>query len=467
MPKFSVVVPAYNVEPYISDCLDSLLGQTFGDLEVVCVDDASTDGTRKVIESYCARDNRVALVANDQNMQAFASRHIGTSKTSGEYVLFVDGDDTLLPETLEELDAQLAAHPVDILHFPMQVLFSGDADESADENAWYLAKLEPAFYEGDDIINVMCYNHPDDLCVTRRVVKGDLARDVFAKLGFERNLFVAEDVVEFMALVLAARTYEIIDSKPYYQYHLGYGFNDVPKAVSKERFEFGAAAKRRCYTALMRYMDKENLHRVGVSEPVAWRWRYSCIQTLYEWQNSVSLDDRLEAIEAFAELWPAPWVLPSVYQFVADDVSKLLDGGLTGDEAAAAKRSLLLNLTCLGSLYAFYNENRMGEDETAQAWADMKAGLEGSSIFEGDSNGLNDSEAYLLRCVRAMSLYHRNELWLADDRAAHAKCELMVAKKDASYWRTTSYELEESRTYKLGTAILAPYRKLRYGVNEE
>lgn len=470
MPRFSIVVPAYNVEPYISECLDSLLSQTFDDFEVVCIDDASTDGTGKIIESYCTRDSRLNLVTNNQNMQLFASRHIGASKTSGDYVMFVDGDDTLLPDTLENLDIQLAMRPVDILQFPMEVVFSDRTGMHADEGSWFMAKTEPEFFEGPDIMSTICYKYPDDLCAHHRVIKGDLARSVLNKLGLEHNLYVAEDIVEMTALMLAARTYEIIDSKPFYQYHFGRGFNNLNQTVTKERFIQGATAKRRCYTTLMRYLDRENLHRCGVSEPVAWRWRYSCIQTLYEWQNSVSLDDRLETIVAFSELWPAPWTLPSVFQFIADDAGKLLYGRLEAEQLSETKRSLALNLDCLGSLYDAYNANLSNNGEAARAWTDVREGFDSFCFFNNDSTVLGESVAYLLKCVRAMSLCFRNELWSSDDFTVHAKSMLKEAeewKADAYRMKTASNALKHSRAYKLGAAIAAPYRIVRYGRNEE
>ena len=99
--KISIVVPAYNVASYIGGCVDSLLNQSYPDLEVIVVDDGSTDGTFDVVKEMSRRDSRLR-VYQQPNRGAAAARNMALSKVTGEYVTFVDGDDTLAPNTLAE-----------------------------------------------------------------------------------------------------------------------------------------------------------------------------------------------------------------------------------------------------------------------------------------------------------------------------------------------------------------------------
>lgn len=94
MPKISVIVPVYNVEKYLPHCVDSILEQTFFDLEVILVDDGSTDRCGVICDEYAAKDNRV-IVIHGVNSGVSAARNKGIDLSRGEYISFVDGDDIL------------------------------------------------------------------------------------------------------------------------------------------------------------------------------------------------------------------------------------------------------------------------------------------------------------------------------------------------------------------------------------
>jgi CDP-glycerol glycerophosphotransferase len=98
-PEISVIVPFYNVEAYLADCLDSILGQTFGDFEVLLVDDGSPDGSRAIAERYAERDARLRIVTRE-NGGLGAARNTGVREARGRYLTFVDSDDLLPPQAL-------------------------------------------------------------------------------------------------------------------------------------------------------------------------------------------------------------------------------------------------------------------------------------------------------------------------------------------------------------------------------
>ena len=94
MPAISVIIPVYNVEQYLRECLDSVVNQTFRDLEIICVNDGSTDGSPAILEEYAAKDSRIRIV-NKENGGLSDARNAGLSIASGEYIQFVDSDDYL------------------------------------------------------------------------------------------------------------------------------------------------------------------------------------------------------------------------------------------------------------------------------------------------------------------------------------------------------------------------------------
>ena len=97
MIRVSVIIPVYNAASYLPRCLDSVLGQTLKDIEVICVDDGSTDGSAAILADYAAKDSRVKVITQ-RNVGAGAARNVGIRAATGEYVGFVDSDDFIDPD---------------------------------------------------------------------------------------------------------------------------------------------------------------------------------------------------------------------------------------------------------------------------------------------------------------------------------------------------------------------------------
>ncbi|MDT0435776.1 MULTISPECIES: bifunctional glycosyltransferase/CDP-glycerol:glycerophosphate glycerophosphotransferase [Streptomyces] len=107
MPRFSVIVPAYKVQAYLPACLESVLSQSYQDLEVIAVDDCSPDGVGAVIEEFAARDPRVRALRLPENQGLGRARNAGMELACGDYLLFLDGDDTLAPHALRAVADRL------------------------------------------------------------------------------------------------------------------------------------------------------------------------------------------------------------------------------------------------------------------------------------------------------------------------------------------------------------------------
>ncbi len=110
MRRVSVIIPVYNQEPYLTECLDSVLAQTLHDIEAICVDDGSTDGSGQVLDEYAARDSRVKAI-HQANAGSGPARNAGMDAASGEFIAFMDPDD-MYPDAkvLEDLYAAAVAN---------------------------------------------------------------------------------------------------------------------------------------------------------------------------------------------------------------------------------------------------------------------------------------------------------------------------------------------------------------------
>ena len=106
MARITVVIPVYNVEAYLRQCLDSVLNQTMSDWEAICVNDGSTDGSAGILEEYATRDSRFKVIAQ-KNGGLSSARNTGLDAAKGDYVLFLDSDVWLEPNALETLSQQL------------------------------------------------------------------------------------------------------------------------------------------------------------------------------------------------------------------------------------------------------------------------------------------------------------------------------------------------------------------------
>ncbi len=112
-PKISVIVPVYNVEQYLKKCLDSILNQTFSNIEIICVNDGSTDNSRKILEEYKKKDSRIIIV-DKENGGLSSARNAGMKIARGEFYSFIDSDDWVDITMLEKLYNNITSLNTDI-----------------------------------------------------------------------------------------------------------------------------------------------------------------------------------------------------------------------------------------------------------------------------------------------------------------------------------------------------------------
>lgn len=118
--KLSIIIPVYQVEKTIKRCVDSIIGQNYRDLQLILVDDASTDGSGEICDDFSHNNPRIQTIHLKQNSGLSAARNAGLDKAKGEYITFVDSDDYIAPDTLKVLMEELAIHPdYDILEYPV------------------------------------------------------------------------------------------------------------------------------------------------------------------------------------------------------------------------------------------------------------------------------------------------------------------------------------------------------------
>ena len=138
--KISVIIPVYNVEKYLRECLDSVISQTLAEIEIVCVNDGSKDGSRDILSEYEKKDDRIVVV-DKENGGLSSARNCGLDVAKGKYVYFLDSDDLLnSQEALSELYQKAEENKLDQLFFDAEAFFENE--EVKQQNSSYITYYE-------------------------------------------------------------------------------------------------------------------------------------------------------------------------------------------------------------------------------------------------------------------------------------------------------------------------------------
>lgn len=141
-PKISIIVPVYNTSAYLKDNFDSLRKQTMGDIEIIYVDDASTDNSLEMLRAFAREDDRVVVIAQERNRRQGAARNAGVRAAKSPYVMFVDSDDTISPRTCELLYGKTAASPDMVVSNFKKVFHDGERVEKVIPEGWERMPME-------------------------------------------------------------------------------------------------------------------------------------------------------------------------------------------------------------------------------------------------------------------------------------------------------------------------------------
>lgn len=125
-PEISIILPVHNVEPYVKQCLDSIVSQTYGNFELLCVDDCGTDDSMEVVRDFAEHDKRIRILRHNKNQGLGAARNTGMNLASGEFITFIDSDDWVLPDFLKTLHATISTHDVGSVWANHLVYSNGD-----------------------------------------------------------------------------------------------------------------------------------------------------------------------------------------------------------------------------------------------------------------------------------------------------------------------------------------------------
>ncbi|MTK64562.1 MAG: glycosyltransferase [Methanobacterium sp.] len=144
--KISIIVPVYNIENYLGQCLESLVSQTLKEIEIICVNDGSTDGSTEILEVFASKDDRIKII-NKENAGLGAARNTGMLEVKGEYIGFVDSDDYVDTTMYEKLYNNAKNYDSDMVMCTIGIIDENNGEAEAD-HYYDLKCLDERFNEG-------------------------------------------------------------------------------------------------------------------------------------------------------------------------------------------------------------------------------------------------------------------------------------------------------------------------------
>lgn len=191
-PKFTVIIPTYNVAPYIESCLDSVLQQTFPDFEILVIDDGSTDRTVDLVKSFT--DERISVLVNDSNQGVSRTRNQGIDQARGEYLVLLDSDDTIEPGRLAAVNQRVEQAKPDIIFDDL--LYRPEGNPDTTKSAYSQRNISP-----EDAGNLV-FN--DFISKDLGILKGTFRKSFVNQhhIRFEEGFRIGEDFVFYAEMFL-------------------------------------------------------------------------------------------------------------------------------------------------------------------------------------------------------------------------------------------------------------------------
>lgn len=200
--KFSIIIPVWNVEKFIANCLDSVLAQSYKNFEIICINDGSTDNSSNILNEYSQKDSRIIVINQNQAGQ-YAARNIAIEAAKGEYIGFLDADDYITGNLLEECEKRTQSIP-DVIIFGAKTLNERNKKIKALQ---YTAKFFPNKFNSNNLFafHTVSWN---------KFYKKDFLIDNDIKFSPTK---IGEDQIVFVKSMLRASSVEII-KKDFYVY---------------------------------------------------------------------------------------------------------------------------------------------------------------------------------------------------------------------------------------------------------
>ena len=199
-PKISVIVSVYNTEKYIEKCLDSLLNQTYSNIEIVVINDCSTDGSLKILKKYAKKYDNMILIENKENKGLSYSRYVGLEKATGEYIGYIDSDDYVDSTYYEQMMKAIKKEKSEIAIADMKIVYEDGSFP--------------------DYVSKGCNGEVNTLNIIKNGLAASACNKLFKREIIDKYKFsegkLNEDLAVILPSIVAAKKISYVENNNYY-----------------------------------------------------------------------------------------------------------------------------------------------------------------------------------------------------------------------------------------------------------
>ena len=260
MPKLSVIIPVHNEEPSLRRCIDSILSQSFRDLEIICIDDASSDGSTEILQDYVNREPRVHATAFQRRLGTVLARKLALLDAQGEYIMFADADDWLLPGACETAVGLIRQFKTDIVQFSVDFEAEKKDAESLDMFARLFRAREMESH-GTNILYDCFVNHRFMHNLWNKIYRAEICKEAVSAMP-DIQLHHYTDLYLSFFLLFFAESFRSVITKPCYRYHFGGGVST--KTPDGEQFR-NLCEVSRTFPLMEKFLRDRNAYETNIS----------------------------------------------------------------------------------------------------------------------------------------------------------------------------------------------------------
>lgn len=348
-PKVTVIICARNAEAHVRGSLESALGQTLRDIEIVCVDNGSTDGTVAILEEYRRRDDRIRVLAKTGDEGLLKSRKDAVAAATGDYIQFLDSDDTLEPDACATLHARIVATGVEILHFPARVESVGELP--ANQMGKVAAFIAPHLgrLEGAEVFRACFVDGTYRYTLWNKLFSADLCKRAFAQVP-DAHVTVSEDLCAYFIVAFLARSYEGMAGPPLHRYRFGGGLTGRAE-LDLAQFA-GHCAQALVAQKLRRFLEEKGVWSEywPVHEKIRREMAENCA---WSWLDRLAEADRPAGFDLLVNHWGAVDAVSALFKAGRMRRTDIARGARGAKVLACRKRSIR-------TIGTYYNRMRNG-----------------------------------------------------------------------------------------------------------
>ena len=252
MPLVSIIVPVYNTEKYLLRCLDSLVNQTFRDIEIIIVNDYSQGNCKEIVEEYLKKDNRIKYIEHNENKGTLIATKTGSIAAEGDYITYLDSDDELDINTCEELYKVVSKEDYDVIPFSIKV----DSKYNVEAlELWLLSERNMIKYPFVELLDGRFYHN-----VAGNFFKKDVIKKSISYIP-DIRLTNAEDLLQLAIILYFCKSYKTLNKKLYI-YHYDIGASPRIEDLEIDKYKFLCQTTKTALDEIYNFLCKLNVEKI-------------------------------------------------------------------------------------------------------------------------------------------------------------------------------------------------------------